>query len=33
MPLNKWNHGFAFIEIDGEDFQVQNKRIYKGKVL
>jgi predicted phosphodiesterase len=33
MPLNKWNHGFAFIEIDGDDFQVQNKRIYKGKVL
>ena len=33
MPLNKWNHGFAFVEIDGEDFQVQNKRIYKGKVL
>lgn len=33
MPLNKWNHGFAFVEIDGQDFQVQNKRIYKGKVL
>jgi predicted phosphodiesterase len=33
MPLNKWNHGFAFVEIDGDDFQVQNKRIYKGKVL
>lgn len=33
MPLNKWNHGFAFVEIDGEDFQVENKRIYKGKVL
>jgi len=33
LPLNKWNHGFAFVEIDGDDFQVQNKRIYKGKVL
>lgn len=33
MPLNKWNHGFAFVELDGQDFQVQNKRIYKGKVL
>jgi predicted phosphodiesterase len=33
LPLNRWNHGFAFVEIDGDDFQVQNKRIYKGKVL
>jgi predicted phosphodiesterase len=33
MPLNKWNHGFAYVEIDGEDFQVQNKRIHKGKIL
>lgn len=33
MPLNKWNHGFALIDIDEEDFMVRNKRIYKGKVL
>ena len=33
LPLNKWNHGFAYVEIDGKEFQVQNKRIYKGKVL
>jgi predicted phosphodiesterase len=35
MPLNKWNHGFAFVELDknGEDFLFHNKRIYKGKVL
>lgn len=33
MPINKWNHGCAFVEIDGEDFQVHNKRIYKGKIL
>lgn len=34
MPLNKWNHGFCFIEVavDGS-FQVQNKRIHKGEVL
>lgn len=34
MPLNKWNHGFAFIEVDESgDFQVINKRIHKGEVL
>jgi predicted phosphodiesterase len=35
MPLNKWNHGFAIIELDenGSDYHVRNKRIYKGKVL
>lgn len=34
MPLNKWNHGFAFVEVqDDGDFQVQNKRIHKGEVL
>lgn len=33
MPLNKWNHGFALVDIDGDDFEVRNKRIYKGKVL
>lgn len=34
MPLNKWNHGFAFIEVeDNGDFQVHNKRIHKGEVL
>lgn len=33
MPINKWNHGFAMVDIDGEDFHVQNKRIYKGKIL
>lgn len=34
MPLNKWNHGFSFIEIgDNGTFQVQNKRIHKGEVL
>jgi hypothetical protein len=33
MPLNKWNHGFAMVDIDGENFEVRNKRIYKGKIL
>lgn len=33
MPLNKWNHGFAMIDTDGDEFEFRNKRIYKGKVL
>lgn len=35
MPLNKWNHGFALIDIDadGIGFEFRNKRIYKGEVL
>ena len=34
MPLNKWNHGFAFIEVESDgNFNVQNKRIHKGEVL
>ena len=35
MPLNKWNHGFAWVELEknGKDFKFYNKRIYKGEVL
>lgn len=35
MPLNRWNHGFAIVDLDsnGEDFQFRNKRIFKGKIL
>jgi predicted phosphodiesterase len=33
MPINKWNLGFAMIDMDGNNFEVRNKRIYKGKVL
>lgn len=33
MPINKWNHGFAVIDIAGNEYHVRNKRIYKGKVL
>jgi len=31
-PLNKWNHGFAVVEHDGEDFEVSNYKIINGKV-
>jgi predicted phosphodiesterase len=31
-PINKWNWGFAVINIDGESFDVDNKRVYKGEV-
>lgn len=35
MPLNKWNHGFAVVDLDanGEDFEFRNKRIFKGKIM
>lgn len=33
MPINKWNLGFAMIDMGKTDFEVRNKRIYKGKVL
>jgi len=35
MPLNKWNHGFAIVDLseNGEDFHVKNYRIHKGKIL
>ena len=33
MPINKWNHGFAYIEFDKDgDFRVHNKRIIKGEI-
>lgn len=32
-PLNKWNNGFAIIDVDGNNFDVRNKRIFKGEVL
>jgi predicted phosphodiesterase len=34
-PYNTWNHGFSIIDLDdnGVEWQVQNKRIYKNKVL
>ena len=34
MPLNKWNHGFARIDIDEHgDYSVNNYRIYNGRIL
>ena len=35
MPLNKWNHGFAIVDLDSnsEDFEFRNKRIFNGKIL
>ena len=35
MPLNKWNHGFAIVDLsdNSEDFHVRNYRINKGKIL
>jgi hypothetical protein len=33
LPINKWNHGFAIVDIDGDEFNVRNKRIHKGEIL
>jgi predicted phosphodiesterase len=33
MPLNRWAHGFAMVDVDGKDFQVRNYRIYNGKII
>ena len=35
MPLNKWNHGFAIVEMDenGEDYHFKNYRIFNGKII
>jgi hypothetical protein len=30
---NKWNHGFALLDVDGKDFEVRNRRILNGEVL
>jgi len=32
MPVNMWNWGFAFVEMDGQQFKVHNKKIFNGKV-
>lgn len=35
MPINRWNHGFAIIELDDNkrDFYVQNHSIVKGMIV
>jgi predicted phosphodiesterase len=32
-PYNKWNLGFAFIEVNGDQFKVNNFRISNGRIL
>lgn len=31
-PLNKWNHGFATVHHDGEEFEVSNYKIINGAI-
>jgi hypothetical protein len=31
-PVNKWNHGFAVVEVDGKSYQVANYVVDRGKV-
>jgi hypothetical protein len=33
MPNNNWQHGFATVEINGNDFKVNNIKIINGKIL
>lgn len=35
LPLNKWNNGFMIVDLadNKQDYEVMNKRIFKGKVL
>lgn len=35
LPINKWNHGFAMVDLDsnGRNYEFRNYRIYEGKVL
>jgi predicted phosphodiesterase len=33
MPINNWNLGFCTVEIDGEEFRVNNMKIINGKIL
>lgn len=32
LPINRWNRGFSIVDIDGQNFEVRNKRIHKGKI-
>ena len=31
--FNKWNHGFAMMDLDKDDFIIENKRIIKGNIV
>lgn len=35
MPLNRWNNGFAIVDLGAniDDFEFRNKRIFNGKIL
>ena len=33
MPINKWNHGFAVVDMSRDSFCVDNLKIIKGKVF
>ena len=33
MPLNKWNHGFAFIHLHGDEWRVENLKVINGAVV
>lgn len=34
MPLNSWNHGFAFVDLFADGgFSVENKRVFKGAIV
>ena len=34
LPFNKWNHGFAFVEVDSDrNYKVHNKRIINGSIV
>ncbi len=34
LPFNKWNHGFAFVEVDiDRNYKVHNKRIINGSIV
>ena len=32
LPINKWNHGFAIVDVNGQDFNVRNYTIDKGQI-
>lgn len=33
MPINRWNHGFAYVTVDSEgDFEVDNLQVIKGRI-
>lgn len=31
-PINNWNHGFAWVEVDGDEFEVHNHKIINGQI-